>query len=170
MGIRLEHIIAIVTGLIVMGFFLIDIEPESREKSTNTKELVFANTRLIEVDTQRMLGLAHSRYGEVEKKTLRLYEIVYHTDRVNLLRAQKGTYQGDYLQLEGNVTLNQKEGFDYKAEKATYNKESQILTIDSPFEAHLNENVITGKNLVYEMKEKSATAQKVKAVLYTAEK
>ena len=170
MGIRLEHIITLAIVLVVMGFFLIDREPKSQEKSTHTKELVFANTRLIEVDTQRMLGLAHTQYGEVEKKTLRLYEIVYHTDRVNLLRAKIGTHRGDYLQLEGNVTLNQKAGFDYRAERATYNKKSQILTISSPFEAHLNKNMIIGTNLVVEMKEKSATAQKIKAVLYTAEK
>lgn len=106
----------------------------------------------------------------MKRKTLRLREIVYHTDAVNLLRAQLGTYKGDYLYLEGNVTLNQKEGFDYKAQKATYNKKSQILTIDSPFEVHLNENIISGTNLIYDTKEKTVIGKKVKAVLYTLEK
>jgi len=170
MGIRLEYIITALIGLVVMSFFLIKIEPESREKSENTRELAFEDTRLIEVDTQRILGLAHSRYGEYEKKRLRLYEIVYHTDAVNLLRAQQATYRGDDLELEGNVTLNQKEGFDYKAQRARYDKKSQVLTIDSPFEAHLNKNIITGTDLVYDMKEKRVTAQRIKAVLYTMEK
>lgn len=71
MGIRLEHIISIVIGLIVVSFFLIEIEPESPVKSENTKELAFTDTRLIEVDTHKILGLAHSRYGEYEKKNIK---------------------------------------------------------------------------------------------------
>jgi hypothetical protein len=170
MGIRLEYIITIIIGFILVSFFLINIEQKSLKKSEFTKELTFRDTRLIEVDTQKILGLAHSRYGEVEKKVLTLSDIVYHSDTVNLLRAKKGIYVGDYLQLEGNVTLNQKEGFYYKAQKATYNKKSELLTIDSPFEAYLNENVISGKNLIYDMKKKKITAQKIKAVVYTLEK
>lgn len=170
MGIRLEHIITIVIGLILVSFFLIKVDQKSLEKSESSKELSFSDTRLIEVDTQNMLGLAHSRYGEVENKRLTLSDIVYHTDKVNLLRAQKGIYEGDYLILEGNVTLNQKEGFDYTAEKAVYNKKSQILTIDSSFEAHLNENKISGTYLVYNVKEKTVTGQNIKAEVYTLEK
>jgi len=170
MGIRLEYIITALIALVVMSFILIKVEPLSKEKSENTRELVFEDTRLIEVDTQRILGLAHSRYGEYAEKELKLYEIVYHTDRINLLRAEQGVYRGDYLELEGNVTLNQKEGFDYRAQRASYNKKSQVLTIDSPFEAHLNENIITGTDLVYDVKTKSATAKRVNAVLYTLEK
>ncbi|MFT7879976.1 MAG: hypothetical protein ABXS91_06210 [Sulfurimonas sp.] len=170
MGIRLESIIAIIIGLILVSFFLIKIDQPSLQKSDESKELTFRDTRLIEVDTKKILGLAHSRYGEVEERTLRLNGIVYHTERVNLLRAQKGRYQGDYLYLEGNVTLNQKEGFDYRAQKATYNKKHEILTIDSLFEAYLNENIISGENLVYDMKKKKITGQNIKAVLYTLEK
>lgn len=170
MDIRLEHIISTIIGLILISFFLIKIDQKSLQKSENGKQLTFSDTRLIEVDTQKILGLSHSRFGEVENKTLTLSDIVYHTDRVNLLRAKKAIYEGDFLQLEGNVTLNQKEGFDYMAERATYNKKSQILTIESPFEAHLNENTISGTNLVYDMKAKTVTAQHIKAVVYTLEK
>lgn len=170
MGIRLESIIATIIGLILVSFFLIKVEQPSLQKSDESKELTFTDTRLIEVDTKNILSLAHSRYGEAEEKALTLSDIVYHTDRMNLLRAQKGRYQGDYLYLEGNVTLNQKEGFDYRAQKATYNKKRQILTIDSLFEAQLDENTISGENLVYDVKKKKSTAYKIKAVLYTFEK
>ena len=170
MGIRLESIIAVIIGLILVSFFLIKIDQHALQTSSESKELSFRDTRLIEVDTEKILGLAHSRYGEVEKKILTLNDIVYHTERVNLLRAQKGVYRGDYLYLEGNVTLNQKEGFEYRAERAIYDKERQILTIDSLFEGELNENTISGENLVYDMKKKRVTGQKINAVLYTLEK
>jgi lipopolysaccharide assembly outer membrane protein LptD (OstA) len=170
MGVRLEYIITALIALVVTSFFLIKVEPVSREKSGNTRELAFGDTRLIEVDTQSMLGLAHSRYGEYAEKELKLYEIVYHTDMINFLRAEQAVYHGDCLELEGNVTLNQKEGFDYRAQRASYDKKNRILTIDSPFEAHLDENIITGTDLVYNLQEKSATGKRVKAVLYTLEK
>jgi hypothetical protein len=89
MGIRLEYIITIIIGFILVSFFLINIEQKSLKKSEFTKELTFRDTRLIEVDTQKILGLAHSSYGEVEKKVLTLSDIVYHSDTVNLLRAKK---------------------------------------------------------------------------------
>ena len=170
MGIRLEHIISIIVVLILVSFFFINIEQKSQQKSETTKEMTFTDTRLIEVDTQKLLGLAHSRYGVYENKALTLNDIVYHTDKINLLRAQKGIYSGEYLHLEGNVTLDQKEGFDYTAQSATYNQKSQVLTIESPFEAHLNENTISGTNLIYNMKDKTITGQKIKAVVYTLEK
>ncbi|MDM5270619.1 LPS export ABC transporter periplasmic protein LptC [Sulfurovum sp. zt1-1] len=170
MGLRLEYIISIIVALIFVSFFLINIEQKSRQKNESTKQLAFSDTRLIEVDTQKILGLAHSRYGVYENKTLILSDIIYHTDTVNLLQAQKGIYKGDYLFLEGNVTLNQKNGFDYTAQKAAYNQKSEVLSIESPFEAHMNKNIISGINLVYNMKEKKITAQKIKAVVFTLEK
>ena len=57
--------------------------------------------------------------------------MVYHTDSINLLRSDKGIYKDDIIYLEGNVTLNQKEGFDYKAQKAHYNQQSGIFRITS---------------------------------------
>lgn len=170
MGIRLEYILSLFVGLVLISFFWVDIEPKTDRVKTHTKELTFMDTRFIEVDTDRILGLAHSKTGEYEKKTLTLNEITYHTDKVNLLRAEKGVYQGDMIFLEGNVTLNQKEGFDYIAQKASYNKESQILKIDSSFKAFLRDNVINGESLVYDMQKKEALGYDVDAIVYTLKK
>ena len=170
MGIKLEYIIFIFIGLVLISFLLIEIEPKPLQEKSQTKEMAFTDTRFIEVDTDKIIGLAHSRYGEYEKKALTLEGITYHTDNVNLLQAQKGIYQGDDIYLEGNVTLNQKEGFDYTAQKAVYNKKSEVLNIDSPFKAFLRDNVITGESLVYDMKKKEAVGYNVKAVVYTLKK
>lgn len=170
MGIRLEYIILIFIGLVLISFILIEIDPTPQKEKSHSKELAFTDTRFIEVDTDKILGLAHSRYGGYEKDTLTLEGIIYHTDRVNLLKANKGTYQGDEIYLEGNVTLNQREGFDYSAQKAVYNKKSEILKIDSPFKAYLRDNVITGQSLIYDMQKKEAVGYNVKAVVYTLKK
>lgn len=170
MGIKLEYIIFIFIGLVLISFFLIEIEPKAHIEKSHTKELTFIDTRFIEVDTDKILGLAHSRYGEYEKKALALEGITYHTDSVNLLQAKKGIYRGDDIYLEGNVTLNQKVGFDYTAQKAVYNKKSEILRINSPFKAFLRDNVIRGESLVYDLKKKEAVGYNVNAVVYTPKK
>ena len=170
MGIRLEHIIFIFIGMVFISFLLIKIEPKPHIEKPHSKELTFTDTRFIEVDTHKIIGLAHSLSGEYEKNTLTLSGITYHTDSVNLLRAEKGIYTGDEIYLEGNVTLHQKEGFDYTAQKAIYNKYTQILIIDSPFRAHLRDNVIEGESVVYDMKKKEALGHNVNAAVYTLKK
>ena len=170
MGLKLETILTLGIVAILSASFMVKLSSNSSGSKTFTKELEFTNTTFIEVDTYTMQGRAFSTYGVRDKGVLTLYHIKYHTDNIELLRAKKGTYKGDKIYLDGNISLNQKEGFDYTAEHAVYDKKTEILDITSPFVALMDKNIIHGNSLRYDTRKKEAFGQMIDAVVYTDKK
>jgi len=170
MGLKLEIILIVLAVVILSVALRIEIKNSKVSKQIVTKELEFTNTTFTEVDTNKTLGVAYGTYGTRDAGILTVDNLRYHTDSIKLLRAKKGTYKGDKIYLDHNITVNQKEGFDYKAEHAIYDKKSEILNITSPFTAFMNENVIHGNSLRYDTKKREAFGTDVDAVVYTKEK
>jgi hypothetical protein len=135
-----------------------------------TKELEFTKTVFMEVDTNKTQGVLFATYGVRDAGVLTVNNLRYHTDSIELLSARKGTYKGDKIYLDYNITANQKEGFDYKTEHAIYDQKSEILNITSPFKAVMNKSVIYGNSLFYDIKKREVFGTDIDAVLYMKEK
>ncbi len=170
MGLKLESLIVLAIVAILSFTFLMKTTDSTISEKCSTKDLEFTNTILTEVDTDTMLGRAFGTHGILDKKVLTLYNLTYHTKNIELLRAKKGIYHGDELYLEGNITVNQKEGFDYNAEYAVYHKKTKVIDINSPFTGIMNQNIIRGNSLHYDIEKKEVFAQSIEAVVYTTEK
>lgn len=170
MGLKLEIILIIAMIVIVSVSLTVKIKNNLTPKKVPTIELEFTHTTFTEVDTNKTQGIAFGTYGIRDAGVLTVDNLRYSSDNIKELRANKGTYKGDKLYLDHNITVNQKVGFDYKAEHAIYNKKTEILDITSPFTAIMNENIIHGNSLRYDMKNKKAFATDVDAVVYTKEK
>lgn len=170
MGLKLEKLIIVVIAAIVSGALMIRFTHEPTDGKMFTKELEFTNTTFIEVDTDTMQGKAFGTYGIRDAGVLTLDNLKYHTNNIKLLRAKKGTYKGDKLYLDGNITVNQKEGYDYSAQHAVYDKKTKILNITSAFTGVMNQNTIHGHTLRYDTQKKEAFGKRIDAVVYTAEK
>jgi len=170
MGLKLETLITVTILVILSAVFMVKFTHKPSDKKLFTKELEFTNTVFTEVDTNTMQGRAFSTHGIKNKDDLILYDLKYHTNNIELLRAKKGTYKGDKIYLDGNITVNQKEGFDYSAEHAVYDKKMKILDIPSSFTGIMNKNIIHGNSLHYDLEKKVAFGKNIDAVIYTAEK
>ncbi len=170
MGLKLETLIIVVIVAILSGALMVKFSHKLSDEKPFTKELEFTNTTLIEVDTATMKGRSFGTYGVRDAGVLTLHNLKYHTKNIKLLRAKKGTYKGNKLYLDGNITVNQKEGFDYSAEHAVYDKKTKILNITSAFTGIMNQNVIHGYTLRYDVEKKVAFGKRIDAVIYTAEK
>lgn len=170
MGLKLETLIIVVIVAILSGTLMVKFTHKSSDRKPFTKELEFTDTTFIEVDTATMQGRAFGTYGIRDTGILTLYNLKYHTKNIELLRAKKGTYKGDKLYLDGNITVNQKEGFDYSAEHAIYDKKTKILNITSEFTGIMDKNIIHGYTLRYDVQKKEAFGKRIDAVVYTAEK
>ncbi len=170
MGLKLETLIIVVIVAILSGALMVRFTHTPTDGKHFTKELAFTNTTFIEVDTDAMQSKAFSTYGIRDAGILTLDNLKYHTNNIKLLRAIKGTYKGDKLYFDGNITLNQKEGYDYSAQHAVYDKETKILDITSAFTGVLNKNVIHGYTLRYDTQKKEAFGKRIDAVVYTTEK
>jgi len=170
MGLKLELVLTVVIVGIISGSLMLKLHDTSVEGKAFTKELAFTNTTLIEVDTDKMQGRAYGTYGTLEKGALTLDNLVYHTDTIESLLANKGRYEGDILYLDGDIVMQEKDGYTYETQHATYNQKTEILNITAPFTAVWNKNSIKGDTLRYDTRKKEAFGTAIDSVFYTSEK
>jgi lipopolysaccharide export system protein LptA len=170
MGIKLEHVLIIAIIGIIAGSLMLKLRNAPVPTTVLTKEVEFTNTTLIEVDTDDMKSRAYATYGLRDKGILTLDNIKYLGDNIESLSANKGTFEGDFLHLDGNVVLQEKGGYKYETQHAIYNKKTEILNITSPFTGVRGQNVIEGESLEYDTRKKKATGTTVGTVFYTPDK
>ncbi|UPT76760.1 LPS export ABC transporter periplasmic protein LptC [Sulfurovum sp. XGS-02] len=170
MGIKLEYILTIAIIGIIAGTLMLKLGNAPATTKAFTKELEFTGTTLTEVDTDNMNSRIYGTYGARDKGVLRVENIRYFDDNIESLSADKGKLEGDILQLEGHVVMKEQGGYTYKTEHATYDKKSEILNITKPFTAVRGQNMIKGKSLEYDTRQKKATGQTVDTVFYTPDK
>ena len=170
MGLKLEIILIVSIVAILSVALTVKIKNATESHKISTKELEFTHTTFTEVDINKTQGVFFGTYGVRDAGVLTVDNIRYYNDSIKELRAKKGTYKGDKIYLDHNITVNQKEGFDYKAEHAIYDQKREILHITSPFTAIMNENIIHGNSLIYDIKKREAVGTDVDAIVYTKEK
>lgn len=170
MGLRLESILIVMIVLLVSMSSMLKLSDSKKHKNTSNVELEFKNTTFVDVDKQKMQAKSFAVHGMREKGILSLKNLVYHTNNIEKLVADKGVYKENVLYLDGNVFLHEKEGFSYTTEHAKYNQKTEILEITSEFEAKMGKNIISGKLLHYDAVKQEANAQIINAIVYTVGK
>ena len=170
MELRLETVCILAIVVIVTGAMTLEIDNTAVKNVTFTKELEFTNTTFTEVDTQKLQGRAYGTYGIRDDGVLSLDNLVYFTETIKYLIADKGEYVGDLLHLEGTVVLDETQCYNYKTQQASYDQKAEVLNITAPFVATRDKNIIKGDTLVYNTRKKEAYGTAIDAVLYTAEK
>lgn len=166
----MELVLLFIMGAILVLTFGIKVTDIDIKKQLSGKEIEFTDTTFIEVDMKTVQSIAHSSYGVRADGVLMLDELNYHSSNLELLRAKKGTYRDDKIFLDGDVFVRQKEGFEYRAQHAVYDKAVEILDVTSPFFAKMNENTMQGNSMRYNLRQKEVLARDIAAVIYTAEK
>ncbi len=170
MGLKLEAVCIVAIVAIVTGAMTLEVDNSAIKNTIFTKELEFTNTTFTEVDTQKLQGRAYGTYGIRNSGVLTLDNLVYFTENIKYLIANKGKYVGDVLTLTGDVEMEEKVGYHFDTQHAIYNQETEILDVRSPFVATSGINIIKGDTLVYHTRKKEAYGTNIDAVVYTAEK
>jgi lipopolysaccharide export system protein LptA len=170
MGIKLEFVLIIAIIGIIAGSLMLKLRNAPVPTTVLTKEVEFTNTTLIEVDTDNMKSRAYTTHGDRDQGVLTLENIIYLGDTIESLSANKGRLKGDFLHLDGNVVLQEKDGYRYETQHAIYNKKTEILNITSPFIGVKGHNIIQGESMEYDTRKKKATGTTVGTVFYTPDK
>lgn len=170
MELKLETICIAAIVVIVTGALTLEIDKSTKKSTIHTKELEFTNTTFTEVDRKKLQGRAYGTYGIRDNGVLSIDNLVYFTENIKYLIADKGKYIGDVLNLEGNIVLEEKQGYNYKTQRAFYDQKTEILNVTAPFIATRDKNIIKGDTLVYNTRKKEAYGTTINAVVYTAEK
>ena len=170
MAIRLEWIIILATIFVVLLSLMVDPKSERGVAKRATKELSFLDTTMIEVNRIGLLSKARASKGVRDAGVLHMANFSYSNRNIDALYADSARVKQEEIYLDYNITVHQKEGYDYEAEHAVYNKKSKILKIPSAFKAVIEKNVITGSSLIYDSVKKEAFATMINAELYTQER
>ena len=170
MELKLETVIIVAIVVIVTGSMTLEIDKSEKKSTSFTKELEFTNTTFTEVDTKQLQGRAYGTYGIRDNGVLSLDNLVYFTENIQYLVADKGRFVGDVLNLKGNIELEEEQGYNYKTQQASYNQKTEILNVTAPFIATRDKSIIKGDTLVYNTRKKEVYGTAIDAVVYTAEK
>lgn len=166
----LKFILTFLIIVIISVSLLVELTNTKNQGKAFTKNLEFTNTTFIEVNTEIMQGWIYATFGVRDQGVLTLENLVFHTDNIESLIANKGKLMNDVLFLDGDVMMQDKDGYTYKTQHANYHKKTEILNITAPFIALRAQDVIQGKTLRYNMVKKEIFASYVDAVLYSTEK
>ncbi len=169
MGVKLELLLTILIVIMLSLAYTVKLSDDVATKKVSKKEMEFTDTTFTEVDTQKLISTSFGTHGTREGGVLTVDELVYHTDSIELLLANRGRYIGEKVYLDGNVRMKQKEGYNYRAENAVYDKKTEIFTITSKFTAVMDKNIVHGNTARYDTRKKILVAKEVDAVVYTAE-
>lgn len=170
MGIKIEFLLSFAIIVIVIVSLTLKLNDAESKVKPMTKELEFTYTTFTEVDTKKLQGRAYGTYGVRDNGILTIDNLVYQTETIESLVAKKATYMGDTIYLEGDVVLDQTDGYTYATEQAEYNQKSEILNITAPFVATREENIIRGDTLQYDKRKEEAYGTMIDATVYTIEK
>jgi|AGBJ01.1.fsa_nt_gi hypothetical protein len=170
MGIRLEFVLITVVIGIISGSLMLKLRDTPVSTETFTKEAEFTDTTLIEVDTEDMRNKIYGTYGVIDKGVLKLHNLVYQGNNIEYISANEGTLEGDMLYMDGDVVIQEEGGYKYETQHALYNSATEILKITAPFIGVKDKNIIKGKSLEYDTRQKKATGTTVGTIFYTPEK
>jgi hypothetical protein len=170
MGLKLELLLVLLIALTSVVTMTTKLTDGKKEAETVNKELEFTNTTFTEVTTEGREGVAFGTHGTRSANVLKVENLRFHNNDIELLLADRGTYKDDKIYLDGNVKLFQKDGFEYRTQHGYYHKPTAVFYATSPFVATMDRNVLHGKRMEYHTKQKELYATTVDAVLYTAEK
>lgn len=170
MGLRLETVVVTAIIVITAGALTLEVDNRAKKSEVFTKELEFTNTTFTEVDTHKLQGRAYGTNGVRDNGVLDIDNLVYFTETIKYLVADKGKYIGDVIHLNGDVDLEEKEGYNYKTQQASYNQKTEVLNVTAPYVATRDKNIFKGDTLIYNTRSKDAYSTNVDAVVYTVEK
>ena len=170
MGLKIEIILFVLVTCIGFGAFNIQLDEVEKDTELSTKELEFNDTTFTEVDTKRLQAKAYGTYGVKDDGVLVIENLRYQTDTIDSLLANHGTYKGAIIYLEGDVVMDDNNGYHYETQQAEYNQESEVLDITAPFVVKGDKKIFKGDTLQYNTRTQEVFSTVVDAIFYTQEK
>jgi len=165
--IKIELLSFVMILLMLAISYLVKVKNETATYNTFSKEIEIFNSITKEVNATDVTSLLYSDYSVRQKGDLILTQVKYRGNSAKELTAESGHTINKMFYLDKNVNLLQENGYRYKAEHALYDQNINFFYVTSPFTGYINDSVIKGSNLKYDVDNKIATAHNINAVFYT---
>lgn len=159
--------IALLLGGVYVFFNPLAIATDSKNKQRPLIEL--QNYTMYEFDTTKLADFSIGKKALRYKEKYVLFDFIYNENlgkKIVSLSAHKGTYKNDTVRLNKNVRYVSSEGVEFTTEKALYDRKKEYARCDTPFTAKLNDNIVTGSTLYYDIRHEKFKSKNVR-VLYS---
>ena len=136
------------------------------DKNKDIPVFEIRNFILYELDRQKLVDVSNGESAIRYKNRYVLNNFVFtDNSQENLvnLSANIGIYKNDTILLKKNVLYTKSDGLEFKSQKVFYNRKKGYIKSDVPFVATLNNDIIVGDKLYYDIKKEKLKAKNVKA-------
>ncbi|MFT5662340.1 MAG: LPS export ABC transporter protein LptC [Sulfurimonas sp.] len=142
---------SIIGGLFVI-FFL--FEPLNIKKQDFGEIPVFEleKFKLIELNEKGLTTVMDGVKGVRYTDRYIVYNINYTDNTKKYLAnmtADEGLYEGDIIDLTGNIKYSREDGISFSTQEAVYNRKTNIVTSPGKYIAYLGKNKVTGSTIEY---------------------
>ena len=162
MGSRVEYFLVAVIVLIAIISFNSNIKPLKVEKSyKNLKSSEINEFTEFEINATELLHTLKAKNAYEENKKWYIKDINITNSSIKSLTAKNSVYDQNRIILNNDVKVLKKDGIEYSSQKAIYNTNSKRLLTPNKFIIKREVNIVKGKELIYNAKEKATTAKDV---------
>ena len=168
MVLKIEYILILVTGILLLS--ILGINPSSKPaiNSHGDKEVVFKNFSLFELKVEqegkKVFALEAIKY----KDYLDLKEVNLSDENPYTILAKRAIYEDDAVFMKDDIKFTRKDGLTFTTKDLSYDFKSEEIETFSPFFLEFNGSTIQGDNLEYNMKDKEISADDIVASILTA--
>ncbi len=159
-------IILAILFVTVVSIVKLQNRPIDDKKTTkSTKEIEFNDAKIIEVDTKEQKSITTADTIYKTSDTFVSHNIRFINRFKDILEAKEALQKGDDMEFYRNVRFKRAGGFRYHTNKALYNRQNDILTINAHFKALRQEDSFFGESMVYYGNQHYIDAKRIDSVL-----
>jgi len=156
--------ILVATGLSVIFFFFKPLDIKE-QKFGDIPIFELESFKLIELSNAGLITVLNGDKGLKYKDRYVIYNVDYTDNSEKYLasmQAKDGLYKDDIVDLNGDVVYSREDGLSFKTQKATYNKNTNIVKSLTDYEAYMNKNKVTGSYIEYNNVSKVIKSKNIK--------
>ncbi len=156
---------------ILGGIFLL-FKPLSISTAQNDKEIPLLEMRdftLYEFDTNKLVDFSTGKKALKFADRHELYDFSYNDNangKIVSINAHKGIDKDNTITLEKDVRYMTSEGVEFKTQKAFYDRKKEFARCDTPYVATMQQNVVYGDTLYYDLKHDKLRSTNVRATYH----
>lgn len=166
MAIRIEYLLLILIGILLMS--IMGINPSSKEaiSSKGEKELAFENFFLSDIKEHEASQEMFSKEMVKYQNYLEMSEIDLKDEQGYRLLSNKAIYENEYVYMDMGVNVLHEDGFKLTTKSLNYNLDTKEIKTVKPFFLEFNRSRVHGENLALNIENKSISADKIQAFIY----
>jgi len=163
MGRRVEYILilAIFVALAIPHFISSSNNIEKKEKEVPNKSSEINNFTEYEINSTKLQHILRAKSAQEVNKKWYLKEPNITTDKLKSLSSKSSIATSNKIEFYDNVVAIKADGVVYKSSKAIYNTKTKMLVTPKKFTINRTTDIVTGKDLHYDAKNKITKAKDV---------